>query len=49
MRIANLGYVKASFDDAGLAEGVNLAQGRVTYNAVAETFKLPFEAMTKAG
>jgi alanine dehydrogenase len=49
MRIANNGYVKASLDDAGLAEGVNLAQGRVTYNAVAETFKLPFEAMTKVG
>ena len=49
LTIANKGYAKAAADDAGLAEGVNLASGRVAYKAVAETFKLPFEAMTKAG
>ena len=49
LTIANKGYAKAAIDDVGLAEGVNLAQGRVTYKAVAETFKLPFEPVTKVG
>jgi alanine dehydrogenase len=45
MTIANKGYRKAALDDAGLAEGVNLAEGRVTYAAVADTFKLKYEAL----
>ena len=49
LTLANKGYAKSSAEDAGLAEGVNLAEGRVTYKAVAETFKLPFEALTKVG
>ena len=38
MKIANKGYEQAALDDAGFAEGINLAEGKVMYAAVAETF-----------
>ncbi len=43
LTIAGKGYKKAAADDAGLAEGINVAEGRVTYAAVADTFKLKYE------
>jgi alanine dehydrogenase len=43
--IAGKGYQRAAAEDAGLAEGINLANGRVTYAAVAETFKLKCESI----
>jgi alanine dehydrogenase len=36
-RLANLGFEKAIRHDPGLAEGVNVYQGRITYKAVAES------------
>ena len=38
LKIANKGYEQAAADDAGFAEGINLAKGKVMYAAVAETF-----------
>src|SRR5437660_3434365 len=38
LKIANKGYEKAAAEDAGFAEGINLVEGKVTYQAVAETF-----------
>ena len=44
LRIANKGYEQAAADDPGLGEGVNLAGGRVTHPAVAESLHLPLRA-----
>jgi alanine dehydrogenase len=40
LRIANRGLREACAADPGLAEAVNVHQGRVTNRAVAETFGL---------
>lgn len=45
LKIATIGYENAAAQDPGFAEGINLANGVVTYKAVAETFKLPFEKL----
>jgi alanine dehydrogenase len=45
LKIANKGYRKAAEEDPGLAEGINLAEGKVTYAAVAETFGMKTEAL----
>ena len=45
LKIANKGYAKAAADDAGLAEGINVANGKVTYQAVAETFQMPYQPL----
>lgn len=45
IKIANKGYERAAAEDAGLADGVNVANGRVTYQAVAEAFKLDYEPL----
>ncbi len=42
LKLANMGYKKACAADKGLAEGVNLAAGKVTNQPVAEAFGLPF-------
>jgi alanine dehydrogenase len=39
--IATKGYQKAAADDPGLAEGINLVEGKVVYRAVAESLQLP--------
>ena len=41
LKLANQGYQRAAAADPGLAEGVNLAEGKVTYAAVAESLGLP--------
>jgi alanine dehydrogenase len=46
LKIANKGYRQAAADDPGLAEGINLANGKVTYPAVAETFGMKSEAVS---
>jgi alanine dehydrogenase len=38
IRLANLGYKRAASADPGLANGINLQEGRVTNKAVADTF-----------
>ncbi len=43
LRIANNGIHAASAADAGLAEAVNMFDGKVTNRAVAETFGMPLE------
>lgn len=42
VRLANLGWVEACKKDAGLANGVNVVDGKITFKAVAEAFDLPY-------
>ncbi len=42
LRIANKGLFEASRNDSGLAAAVNMVNGRITNQAVAETFGLPY-------
>lgn len=42
VRIANLGWVEACKRDSGLADGVNIVDGKITYKAVADAFNLPY-------
>jgi alanine dehydrogenase len=43
--IASKGYEKAAAEDPGIAEGVNLVQGKVTNRAVADSFKMKLQAI----
>jgi alanine dehydrogenase len=43
LKIANRGLASACAADAGLAHAVNMHGGRITNQAVAETFQMPFE------
>ena len=40
--IADKGYVRAVSENPGIAEGVNVIDGRITYKGVAEAFDLPY-------
>ena len=42
LTLANKGWRQASLDDPGLAQGVNIVDGRITCRGVAEAFGLPF-------
>ncbi len=42
IELANKGWKQACQDDKGLAEGLNVVQGKVTYQAVANTFGLEY-------
>ena len=42
LRLADLGWQEACRRDPGLAEGVNVDDGKVTFKAVAEAFDLPY-------
>ncbi len=42
LKLAELGFQRAVWDDPALAKGVNVFQGKLTYRAVAETFGLPY-------
>ena len=42
VRLADLGWKEACRRDAGLADGVNVVDGKVTFNAVAEAFDMPY-------
>ena len=42
VRIANMGWQKACQADKGLAEGVNIVDGKIHFKGVAEAFDLPF-------
>jgi alanine dehydrogenase len=44
LQLVRKGYEKAVQENAGLAQGVNIRQGKVTNPAVADTFKLPCAA-----
>jgi len=45
LRLANLGFLEAARRDPALAKGVNTYRGHITYEAVAETFNLPFKPL----
>ena len=49
LRIANKGYERAASEDSGLAEGINLVEGRVTHRAVAESLNLRHEPLAVRG
>ena len=42
VRLANMGWREACKKDPGLAEGVNIVDGKITFKAVAEAFDLPY-------
>ncbi|MCH5219455.1 MAG: alanine dehydrogenase [Muribaculaceae bacterium] len=42
LRLADMGWVEACKADAGLAQGVNVVDGKVTFKAVAEAWNLPY-------
>lgn len=42
LRLADMGWIEACKKDAGLAEGVNMVDGKITFKAVAEAFDLPY-------
>lgn len=43
VRLANEGYKKACAEDRGLANGINIQEGRLTNRAVAKAFGMKFE------
>lgn len=45
LQLANKGFTKAVADSPPLQHGVNIHAGRVTNQAVAETFQLPYEPL----
>jgi len=49
LRIAKKGYERAAEEDPGLAEGINLVEGRVTHRAVAESLQLKHEPLQLRG
>jgi alanine dehydrogenase len=46
-RLANLGFAKAIAADPGLAEGVNVYKGAITYKAVADSQSRPHTALAE--
>src|SRR5436190_2496323 len=47
MQLANKGWKRALCDNPALLKGLNMADGKVTYAAVAESFGLPFTEPSK--
>src|SRR3954467_8419634 len=47
IKLANKGYQQAAAEDPGLAEGVEMVDGRVTHQAVAEAVGLPYEPLKR--
>lgn len=45
LRLANMGWKDACKADKGLAEGVNVVDGKITFKAVADAFDLPYTAL----
>jgi alanine dehydrogenase len=43
VKLTELGYERACAEDPGLAKGINMAHGKITYEPVAAAFDLPFE------
>jgi alanine dehydrogenase len=42
LKLARMGVAKAARSDAGLAEGLNVFEGHVTYRAVADSQGIPY-------
>lgn len=49
MELANKGFRGAIQSDRSLALGVNIHQGRITYQAVAEAFDMPYTPLSACG
>ncbi len=45
IKLANKGWKQACLDDRALALGVNIVAGKIVYPAVAEAFKMKWEAL----
>ena len=45
LRLADMGWKEACKADPGLAQGVNIVDGKITFKAVAEAFGLPYEEL----
>lgn len=43
IKLADKGWEQACREDKGLAEGLNVVKGKVTFKAVADTFNIPYE------
>jgi len=46
LRLADMGWKEACKKDAGLAEGVNIVDGKITFKGVAEAFDLPYTPLS---
>lgn len=46
VKLASMGWKEACKANAGLANGVNIVDGKITYKAVAEAFGLPYTPLT---
>lgn len=46
LRLADLGWKEACRKDPGLADGVNVVNGKITFKGVAEAFDLPYSPLT---
>lgn len=46
LRLADLGWKEACRRDPGLADGVNIVDGEITFEGVAEAFDLPYVPLT---
>lgn len=49
LKLADLGYQKACKEDPGLAEGINIDQGKITNMPVADTFDMEYSLLQLAG
>jgi len=47
LRLADMGWRDACRADAGLAEGVNIVDGQITYRAVAEAWDMPYTPLER--
>jgi len=47
LEIADLGWKGAVKKNAALAKGINLVEGEITYQAVAEAFNLPYTPLNE--
>lgn len=46
LRIADMGWKEACIKDPGLADGVNVVDGKITFKGVAEAFDLPYTPLS---
>lgn len=46
IRLANLGWEEACRQDAGLAQGVNVVDGKITFKGVADAFDMPYTPLS---
>ncbi len=47
LRLADMGWIAACKKDAGLADGVNMVDGKITFKGVSEAFDLPYTPVSE--